>query len=104
MSSKTRQNSRTEWIFEQSIKSEETKKTYLRILKKYKKFVGVETIIPAEWKIINISGNAEKAHVEKHTDGESFDGKISDEFTVEDCLARNIVTEPEVPDPIATTG
>ncbi len=42
MSSKTRQNSRTEWIFEQSIKSEETKKAYLRILKKYKKFVGVE--------------------------------------------------------------
>jgi len=65
---------------------------------------GVETIIPAEWKIINISGNAEKAHVGKHTDGESFDEKISDEFTVDDCLARNIVTEPEVPDPTKPIG
>jgi len=60
---------------------------------------GVETIIPAEWKIINISGNAEKAHVGKHTDGERFDEKISDEFTIDACFARNIVTEPEIPAP-----
>lgn len=38
----TKNESRCEWIFEESIKSEETKKTYLRILKKFKKFVGVE--------------------------------------------------------------
>ena len=42
LSSKTREKSRSEWIFEQSIKSEETKKSYLRVLKKYKEFVGVE--------------------------------------------------------------
>jgi hypothetical protein len=58
---------------------------------------GEETVTPAEWKVININGNAEKAHVGKHTDGESFDEKISDEFTVEDCLARNVVAEPEPP-------
>ncbi len=52
-------------------------------------------VSPAEWKVININGNAEKAHVGKHTDGENFDGKISDEFTVDDCLARNAVAEPE---------
>ncbi|MCV0393036.1 MAG: hypothetical protein K5790_07080 [Nitrosopumilus sp.] len=56
-----------------------------------------EEVIPAEWKVINISGNAEKAHVGKHTDGENFDEKISDGFTVEDCLARNVVAEPEPP-------
>lgn len=58
---------------------------------------GDEIVTPAEWKVINISGNAEKAHVGKHTDGESFDEKISDEFTVQNCLDRNAVDAPEVP-------
>lgn len=56
---------------------------------------GEEIVIPAEWKVININGNAEKAHVGKHTDGENFDEKITEEFTVEDCLARNVVADPE---------
>lgn len=58
---------------------------------------GNETIVPAEWKVININGNAQEAHVGKHTDGENFDELISEDFTVEQCLARNVVTEPEVP-------
>ncbi len=64
---------------------------------------GEETVTPAEWKVININGNAQKAHVGKHTDGENFDELISDEFTVEDCLARNVVADPEPPttDPTA---
>jgi hypothetical protein len=65
---------------------------------------GVKTVIPAEWKVINISGNAEKAHVGKHTDNVEFDVLVSDDpesidtITEEVCLARNVVadTEPEV--------
>lgn len=55
---------------------------------------GNVTVVPAEWKVISINGNAMKAHVDKHTDGENFDRLISDDFTVDDCLARNGVTEP----------
>ena len=54
-------------------------------------------ISPAEWKVINISGNAEKAHVGKHTDGINSDEKLSDEFTEQDCLDRNPADEPEAP-------
>jgi hypothetical protein len=55
---------------------------------------GNEIVVPAEWKVININGNAQNAHVGKHTDGENFDALISDDFTVDECLARNVVTEP----------
>ena len=44
----------------------------------------------AQWLVINISKNAEKAHVGVHTDGENFDQEITDEFTEEDCLALNV--------------
>ena len=54
-------------------------------------------ISPAEWKVINISGNAEKAHVGKHTDGVNSDEKLSDVFTEQDCLDRNAADEPEPP-------
>ena len=54
-------------------------------------------ISPAEWKVININGNAEKAHVGKHTDGVNSDEKLSDEFTEQDCLDRNPADEPEAP-------
>ena len=35
-------------------------------------------ITPAQWIIININGNALKAHVDKHTDGTDFDFVIDD--------------------------
>jgi hypothetical protein len=68
---------------------------------------GFETVIPAEWKVINISGNAEKAHVGKHTDNVEFDVLVSDDpesidtITEEVCLARNVVAEQE-PDVLVT--
>ncbi len=48
----------------------------------------VETI-PAEWKVININGNALSAHVGVHGDGVNVDQLIDDTFTADDCLARN---------------
>ena len=61
---------------------------------------------PAEWVVINISKNAQKAHVGKHTDGTNVDTIIDDSeepaedtITTEGCLARNI-SEPEVPEEI----
>ena len=60
----------------------------------------------AEWVDINVSKNAQKAHVGKHTDGTDVDTIIDDSeepaadtITTEDCLARNI-SEPEEPEPI----
>ena len=58
---------------------------------------------PAQWVVINVSGNAQKAHVGKHTDGTSFDALIDDSgesaygtITTDDCLARNApAPEPE---------
>jgi len=41
LSEQEQQKSRVEWIYEQSIRSESTRATYLRVLKKYMKFVGV---------------------------------------------------------------
>jgi hypothetical protein len=59
---------------------------------------------PAEWVVINVSKNAQKAHVGKHTDGTDVDTIIDnsdepaeDTITSEDCLARNI-SEPEEPE------
>jgi hypothetical protein len=61
---------------------------------------------PAEWVVINISKNAQQAHVGKHTDGTDVDTIIDDSeapaedtITTEDCLARN-ASEPEVPEEI----
>ena len=34
---------------------------------------------PAEWVVISVSRNAEKAHVGVHTDGENFDVELSEE-------------------------
>ncbi len=61
---------------------------------------------PGEWVVINVSANAQKAHVGKHTDGTDVDTLIDDSdepaedtITSEDCLGRN-TTEPvpeEVP-------
>jgi hypothetical protein len=66
----------------------------------------VDETEPAQWVVINVSGNAQKAHVDKHTDGTSFDALIDDSaepaegtITTEDCLARNTPApepEPEV--------
>lgn len=39
---------------------------------------GDEFVDPLGWRIINISGNALKAHVDKHTDGVGFDFVIDD--------------------------
>ena len=47
----------------------------------------------AQWIVINVSKNAVKAHVGVHTDGVTFDQEITDEFTVDDCLALNEATE-----------
>ncbi|HXV38117.1 MAG TPA: hypothetical protein VD699_00885 [Nitrosopumilaceae archaeon] len=54
------------------------------------------TVIPAEWKVININGNSLSAHLGVHGDGVNVDQLIDDsaepaEDTVstEDCLARN---------------
>ena len=49
------------------------------------------TVIPAEWKVININGNAVSAHVGVHGDGVNVDQLIDDTFTADDCLARNSV-------------
>jgi len=51
----------------------------------------------AEWVVINVSKNAQKAHVDKHTDGTDVDIVIDDDseepaeetITTADCLARN---------------
>ena len=60
---------------------------------------------PAQWIVINVSGNAQKAHVGKHTDGTSFDTLIDDSaepaegtISTDDCLARN--TPAPEPEPI----
>lgn len=52
------------------------------------------TIIPAEWKVININGNALSAHVDVHTDGTYYDSIVNDDDLddtndSDDCLARN---------------
>ena len=47
----------------------------------------------AQWVVINVSKNAAKAHIGVHTDGETFDQEITDEFTIEDCLALNKAPE-----------
>lgn len=56
------------------------------------------TVIPAEWEVININGNALSAHLGVHGDGVNVDQLIDDaeipaEDTVstEDCLARNTI-------------
>ena len=65
---------------------------------------GEEITIPAHWKVININENAMKGHA-KHTDGEgNFDEIITEDFTVDDCLARNAVADPEPPTDPTTTG
>ena len=50
----------------------------------------------AEWVVINVSKNAQKAHVGKHTDGTDVDTVIDgsvepaeETITTDDCLARN---------------
>ena len=61
----------------------------------------VDEFQPAEWVIINVSANAQKAHVDKHTDGTDVDTLIDDSeepaentITTDDCLGRN------TPDPL----
>lgn len=57
----------------------------------------------AQWVIINISKNAQKAHVDVHTDGTDFDKEIDDSeepaedtITSNECLVeRNSSEEPE---------
>jgi len=51
---------------------------------------------PAQWVVINVSKNAQKAHVDIHTDEADVDTVIDDTvepaedtITSEDCLARN---------------
>ena len=60
----------------------------------------------SEWGVINVSKNAQKAHVGKHTDGTLFDAVIDDSeepdpdpITTQACEDRNI-SEPEVPEVI----
>jgi hypothetical protein len=36
-------------------------------------------LVEDQWKVINISGNAKKAHVDKHTDGEFSDVELTKE-------------------------
>jgi len=55
------------------------------------------TVVPAEWKVININGNALSAHLGVHGDGVNVDQLIDDSETpaedtvsTEGCLARNI--------------
>jgi hypothetical protein len=46
----------------------------------------------AEWVPIDISRNAEKAHVDVHTDGTDFDVELSEEDIIADfCGLRNAV-------------
>ena len=52
----------------------------------------VDEFEPAEWVPIEISGNAEDAHVGVHTDGADFDDKIGAGEALADeasCTARN---------------
>jgi hypothetical protein len=58
-----------------------------------------------EWVVINVSVNAQKAHVGKHTDGTDVDTLIDDSeepaedtITTEDCLGRN--TTEQVPEEV----
>ena len=44
-------------------------------------------VVPAEWEVININGNALSAHLGKHGIGGNFDQLIGT-LTVDDCLAR----------------
>jgi hypothetical protein len=60
---------------------------------------------PAEWVVINVSANAQKAHVDKHTDGTDVDTLIDDSdepaadtITTEGCLDRN--TPEPVPEEV----
>ena len=57
---------------------------------------GTITVIPAEWKVININGNALSAHLGKHGVGGNFDQLIDDSaapalgtVSTTDCLARS---------------
>src|SRR3990170_3855754 len=67
--------------------------------------IDVDESEPAEWVVINVSANAQKAHVGKHTDGTEVDTLIDDsdepaEYTItsEACLERNtpVPEEPEI--------
>lgn len=44
-------------------------------------------VSPLGWRIINISGNALKAHVGMHTDGVDSDFVINDEVDLAACMA-----------------
>jgi hypothetical protein len=62
---------------------------------------------PAQWVVINVSENAQKAHVGKHTDGTSFDALIDDSedpaedtITTDECLARNTPAPEPEPEPL----
>ena len=47
----------------------------------------------AQWVVINVSRNAEDAHIPVHTDGTDFDGEIGVDPTLPDeeaCTDRNI--------------
>lgn len=54
-------------------------------------------VVPAEWKVINVNGNALSAHVGVHTDGVDYDDLVDDsegtlddgDITTDACLARN---------------
>lgn len=54
------------------------------------------SIVPAFWTIINISTNAEKAHVDKHGDETGFDFVIEDEVDLEECTSKPNFQPPEV--------
>jgi len=67
----------------------------------------VDEFEPAEWVVINVSRNAEKAHVDVHTDGENFDVELSEEDVTAGLCSdgthpNSIPVEPETP--IETTG
>lgn len=57
-------------------------------------------LVEDQWKVINISGNAKKAHVDKHTDGEFYDIELTeDEVNVGTCSdGTHPNSEPEVPE------
>jgi len=58
----------------------------------------VDEFEPAEWVPINISRNAEKAHVGVHTDGSDFDVELSQaDIDADLCGLRNIPDDTTTP-------
>jgi len=56
----------------------------------------------AQWKVININGNAKKAHVDKHTDGINYDVELSQEdvdagLCSDGTHPDSIPEDPEIP-------